>query len=56
LCGDLFTRLGDGPALTDGDIVYPAAEAEAVFGYSCGAPSTPAIIDGLAELAPGRSR
>jgi len=52
LCGDLFTRLGDGPALTEGDIVEPAAEAEAVFGYSCGAPSTPAIIERLAELAP----
>lgn len=52
LCGDLFTRLGDGPALTEGDIVEPAAEAEAVFGYSCGAPSTPAIIEALADLAP----
>jgi hypothetical protein len=28
------------------------AEAEAVFGYSCGAPSTPAIIERLADLAP----
>ncbi len=52
LCGDLFTHLGDGPALTEGDIVGPAAEAEAVFGYSCGAPSTPAIIERLADLAP----
>ena len=24
LCGDLFTQLGDGPALTEGDIVGPA--------------------------------
>ncbi len=52
LCGDLFTHLGDGPALTEGDIVEPAAEAEAVFGYSCGAPSTPAIIERLADLDP----
>jgi len=52
LCGDLFTHLGDGPALTEGDIVEPAAEAEAVFGYSCGAPSTPAIIERLADLGP----
>ncbi|MDQ6728634.1 MAG: MBL fold metallo-hydrolase [Actinomycetota bacterium] len=52
LCGDLFTHLGDGPALTEGDIVGPAAEAEAVFGYSCRAPSTPAIIERLADLAP----
>ena len=27
LCGDLFTQLGDGPALTDGDIVAPAIAA-----------------------------
>src|SRR5258706_571522 len=28
LCGDLFTSLGNGPALTAGDIVEPAMEAE----------------------------
>ena len=31
LCGDLFTQLGDGPALTTDDIVGPAIEAEAIF-------------------------
>ena len=31
LCGDLFTQLGDGPALTDGDIVGPAIAAEDMF-------------------------
>jgi flavorubredoxin len=29
--GDLFTRVGDGPALTELDIVEPAMEAEAIF-------------------------
>jgi flavorubredoxin len=52
LCGDLFTHLGDGPALTEGDIVGPAGDAEDLFAYSSLAPSTPATIDGLAELAP----
>ncbi len=52
LCGDLFTRLGDGPALTDDDIVEPAVEAEDLFHYSCLAPNTPSAIDALAELEP----
>ena len=52
LCGDLFTHLGDGPALTENDILGPASEAEDLFGYSCLAPSTPATVDRLAELAP----
>jgi flavorubredoxin len=52
LCGDLFTSLGDGPALTDGDIVGAAVQAEEVFAYSSLAPSTPATIAGLAELEP----
>jgi hypothetical protein len=52
LCGDLFTRLGDGPALTEGDIVGAAVEAEDMFGFSSLAPTMPATIDGLAELAP----
>ena len=31
LCGDLFTQLGNGPALTTDDIVGPAMFAEEVF-------------------------
>ena len=31
LCGDLFTHLGGGPALTTDDIVEPAMAAEAMF-------------------------
>jgi flavorubredoxin len=52
LCGDLFTHLGDGPALTEGDILGPAADAEDLFGYSSLAPSTPSTIERLAALAP----
>ena len=52
LCGDLFTHLGDGPALTEGDILGPAVEAEDLFAYSSLAPSTPATIERLADLQP----
>jgi flavorubredoxin len=52
LCGDLFTHLGDGPALTDADIVGPAVQAEDLFAYSTLAPGTPSTIDQLATLAP----
>jgi flavorubredoxin len=52
LCGDLFTQLGDGPALTSGDIVEAASQAEDVFRASCLTPTTGSTIRGLAELAP----
>lgn len=52
LCGDLFAHLGDGPALTDADILEPASEAEDIFRSSSLAPDTPATIAGLAALAP----
>lgn len=52
LCGDLFTHLGNGPALTTGDIVEPAMEAEAIFHATCLAPATGATLRSLAELAP----
>ena len=52
LCGDLFTQLGNGPALTTEDIVEAAAQAEDVFGASCLTPNTGPTIRGLADLAP----
>jgi flavorubredoxin len=52
LCGDLFTHLGDGPALTEDDILGPAGAAEDLFSFSCLSPSTPTTIDELAALAP----
>lgn len=52
LCGDLFTQLGDGPALTDGDVVGPAIAAEDLFKYSALNPNMGATIRSLASLAP----
>ena len=52
LCGDLFTQIGDGPALTDGDIVGPAIAAEDLFRYSSLNPGMGPTIRGLAQLAP----
>jgi flavorubredoxin len=51
-CGDLFTHLGKGPALTSSDIVEPAKEAEAVFKATCLTPTTGATIRSLADLEP----
>src|SRR5688572_3030949 len=52
LCGDLFTQLGDGPALTDVDIVGPAIAAEDLFKYSSLNPGMGMTIRRLAEFAP----
>lgn len=52
LCGDLFTQLGDGPAITGDDIVAPAAQAEDVFQASCITPRTGPTIRDLAKLEP----
>ncbi len=52
LCGDLFTQLGDTPAMTTDDILEPAGQAEDVFGASCLTPTTGSTIRGLAALAP----
>ena len=54
LCGDLFTQLGDGPALTQGDVVGPAIAAEDLFRYSALCPAMGATIRGLAALSPRR--
>jgi flavorubredoxin len=51
-CGDLFTHLGQGPALVEDDIVGPAGVAEDVFHASCLTPSTGATIRRLADLKP----
>ncbi len=52
MCGDLFTQLGDGPALTEGDIVGPAIAAEDMFQYSCLNPNMGTTIRALARLSP----
>jgi flavorubredoxin len=53
LCGDLFSHPGNGPAITETDIVGPAMEAEALFGYSSLSPVTGATLRKLAALEPG---
>jgi flavorubredoxin len=52
LCGDLFTHTGDGPALTDGDIVGPALAAEKLFHATALAVVTAPTIRRLAALQP----
>jgi flavorubredoxin len=52
LCGDLFTQLGDGAALTESDIVGPAIAAEDMFQYSSLNPGMGTTIRRLAKLAP----
>lgn len=52
LCGDLFTAVGNGPALTDGDLLDAAAQAEDMFGSTALTPQTAPTIRRLAELEP----
>jgi len=52
MCGDLFTQLGDGPALIDGDIVGPAIAGEDLFKYSSLNPGMGVTIRRLAALGP----
>jgi flavorubredoxin len=52
MCGDLFTQLGDGPALTEGDVVGPAIAAEDLFKYSALNPAMGTTIRKLSDLAP----
>ena len=52
LCGDLFTQLGDGPAVTSRDVIGPAIAAEDLFRASSLNPSMGATIRGLGALAP----
>jgi flavorubredoxin len=49
---DLFTHVGDPPALTEGDIMGPAMAAEKQFGYTAVSPATGATIRRLAKLGP----
>jgi hypothetical protein len=51
-CSDLFTHVGDPPALTEGDILGPAMAAEGHYGYTAVSPATGATIRRLADLGP----
>lgn len=52
LCGDLFTQIGDGAALTKGDIVGPAIATGDIFRYSSLNRCMGRTIRRLAELTP----
>ena len=52
LCGDLFTHTGAVPALTENDVVGPAAAAEDIFGATCLTAATAPTIRRLAGLVP----
>jgi hypothetical protein len=54
LCGDLFTHVGDGPALVESDILGPAMAAEDMFQATCLTPATAPTIRRLADLSPRR--
>jgi flavorubredoxin len=51
-CGDLFTHVGNGPALVESDIVGPAAATEEIFHATSLTPSTAPSILKLAKLEP----
>src|SRR5262249_51165990 len=52
LCGDLFTRVGNRPAITDSDVVEPSIVTEDLFHYTNLGPSTGLTIRKLADLRP----
>jgi flavorubredoxin len=52
MCGDLFTQLGNGPALTNSDVVGPAIAGEDLFRYSALNPGMGSTIRSLSKLAP----
>ena len=52
LCGDLFTQLGDGPAITTDSPLEGTIATEQRFGYTCGASNTSSVLDDLASLRP----
>ncbi|MDP9404959.1 MAG: MBL fold metallo-hydrolase [Actinomycetota bacterium] len=52
LCGDLFSQIGSGAALTTQDLVEPAMTAEAMFHATSLAPHTAGTLRVLGELNP----
>jgi flavorubredoxin len=52
LCGDLFTHLGNGPAVTGTDIVGPSLAAEDLFYSTSIGPTIAPTIRKLADLRP----
>lgn len=52
LAGDLFTAVGDGPALTSDDLVDAAMTGESTFHFTSLGPATAPTIRSLAALEP----
>jgi flavorubredoxin len=52
LCGDLFTQLGDGPAVSTTCLVEAALDAEDVLSSAPVGDAVPTALDHLAELGP----
>jgi flavorubredoxin len=52
LCGDLFTRVGNGPPLTESDIVEPSITTESLIHSTSIGPTTGSTIRKLAALKP----
>ena len=53
-CGDLFTHLGDGPALVETDILGPAIAADEAFHAEAVTPHSATTIRRLGDLNPAR--
>jgi flavorubredoxin len=53
-CGDLMSQVGEGPAITEADLLEAAATAEDMFHSTCLTPQTARSIRSLADLAPER--
>ncbi|MBW3613936.1 MAG: MBL fold metallo-hydrolase [Actinobacteria bacterium] len=53
LCGDLFSQIGSGPALTTADVVDQAMVAETMFHATSLAPHTADTLRSLGDLGPG---
>jgi flavorubredoxin len=52
LCGDLFTRVGDGPAITGSDIIEQSIATEDSLHFTSLGPTTGATVRTLAALRP----
>lgn len=52
LAGDLFTQLGDLPAIVEDDLVAASLEAEDLFGSTSGGPNLGPTLERLAALEP----
>ena len=52
LCGDLFTRVGPGPAMTESDIIEQSIMSESLFHYTSLGPTTGSTVRNLAVLKP----